>query len=170
MYKVNEAVVYETYGVCTVSAIEVRDFGSGEREYYVLQPVRDSRSRFFVPTSNTALTDKMRAVLSADEVNSLIAAMPAQELICVEDEKQCKELCRSIISSGEPSKLVALIKSLYIRRQELAVNNRRLRSFEERSLAEAEALLYDEFAYVLGIGRDEVVPYIMSVIDGKKSC
>lgn len=164
MYKVNDAVVYETYGVCTVSAIEVRNFGGGEREYYVLQPVRDSRSRFFVPTSNTVLTERMRPVLTADEINSLIAAMPDQELISVDDEKQRKEVCRSILSSGERSKLIALIKSLYTRRQELAGMNRKLRSFEEKSLAEAENMLYDEFAYVLGIERSEVVPYITAAI------
>ena len=169
MYNVNEAVVYDTHGVCLVSSIEKRDFGGGENEYYVLQSVRDNRSRFYVPISNTALAAKMRPVLSAEEIGELIKAMPDQELISVEDEKQRKDVCRSIISGGDRSKLIALIKSLYIRRQELSANNRKLRSFEERTLEEAENMLYDEFAYVLGIDRNEVVPYITSAIDSSKN-
>ena len=53
-----------------------------------------------------------------------------------------------------------MIKTLYLRRQELMDSHKKLHSADERALEEAENLLHDEFAYSLGIPRDKVVPYI----------
>lgn len=43
MYNVNDAVVYASYGVCVISAIEERDFSGENIEYYILQPVGDKK-------------------------------------------------------------------------------------------------------------------------------
>ena len=55
MYNVNDAVVYSSYGVCVISAIEERDFSGESVEYYVLRPVSDNKNTFYVPTSNEDL-------------------------------------------------------------------------------------------------------------------
>ncbi len=160
MYKVNDVVVYASYGVCEISAIEERDFSGENVEYYVLRPVGDSRNTFYVPTAKSALTEQMRRVYTREEVEELIRVMPDEDFIWIDDEAVRKEKYREIISGGDRLELVKLIKTLYIRRQELLQQHKKLHSADEKFLAEAENMLYDEFAYALGIGKDEVVPYI----------
>ncbi|HAE52960.1 MAG TPA: transcriptional regulator [Ruminococcus sp.] len=160
MYSLNEAVVYASYGVCVIEAIETHDFSGENIEYYVLRPVGDMRNKFYVPTSNSSLTEKMRKVYSKDEVEKLIDVMPDEDFIWIDNEIQRKEEYRHIIESGDRHQLVKLIKTLYIRRSELSKQHKKLRSADERFLSEAENILYDEFAYALEIPRDEVVGYI----------
>lgn len=160
MYNVNDAVVYSTYGVCRIKAIEVRDFSGEDIEYYVLQPVGDSRNTFYVPTSNEALSSKMRSVCSREEAEDIISVMPDEDFIWIDNDIERKEEYRRILDSGDRRRLVQLIKTLYIRREELTAQHKKLHSADERFLNEAENVLYDEFAYALGISRDEVLPYI----------
>lgn len=43
MYNINDAVVYGSNGVCVITAIENRDFSGENVEYYILQPVNNSK-------------------------------------------------------------------------------------------------------------------------------
>lgn len=160
MYNVNDAVVYASYGVCVIKAIEKRDFSGESIEYYVLQPVGDSKNKFYVPTGSSPLADKLRKVYTREEVEALISEMPEQGNIWIDDDQRRKEEYRRIIDSGDRKELVGLIKTLYMRKKELSAGNKKLHSADERFLNEAENVLYDEFAYALGIPREEVVPYI----------
>ena len=160
MYKVNDAVVYSSYGVCQIKSIEKRDFCGEDREYYVLQPVGDSKNTFYIPTSNSSLTEKMRGVCSKAEVEELISVMPDEGPIWIENDIQRKEAYKDIIDKGDRHDLVKLIKALYLHRKELESSHKHLRSSDERFLHDAENMLYDEFAYALSIPREEVVPYI----------
>ena len=119
MYDLNEAVVYASYGVCIIESIETHDFSGENLEYYVLRPVGDMRNKFYVPTSNSSLTEKMRKVYSKDEVEKLIDVMPDEKFIWIENELKRKEEYKHIIESGDRHQLVKLIKTLYIRRDEL---------------------------------------------------
>ena len=48
--------------------ISVCDYGSGKKEYYVLQPVFDARSSLSVPVDNPVLSSHSREVLSNNSV------------------------------------------------------------------------------------------------------
>ena len=164
MYDIGEAVVYSTYGVCMVSAVEKRDFNGEAKEYYVLRPIGNKNNTFYVPTWNKSLTCQMRKVWSKNEVENLINTMPEQELIWIDNDMQRKEEYRRILSGGDRAELVSLIKTLYLRREKLTEEHKKLHSVDERFLNEAENILYDEFAFALDIPRDEVLPYIRSHI------
>ena len=160
MYNVNDAVVYSSYGVCVISAIEERDFSGESVEYYVLRPVSDNKNTFYVPTSNEDLKNRMHSVCSRSEVEELISVMPDEDFIWIDNDFQRKEEYRRIIESGNRHQLIKLIKTLYIRKQKLLEQHKKLHSADERFLNDAENMLYDEFAYALGIERDAVLPYI----------
>ena len=160
MYNAGDAVVYSSYGVCVITAIEDHDFSSENVEYYVLRPVSDNKNKFYVPTDNEALKSRMRSVCSRSEVEELISEMPREDMFWIEDESRRKEEYRRIIDSGDRRKIIGLIKTLYIHGEELAAQHKKLRSSDERFLHEAENMLYDEFAYALRLNKDEVLPYI----------
>lgn len=160
MYNVNDAVVYASYGVCVISAIEERDFSGENIEYYILRPVGDKKNTFYVPTSNSALKDKMRSIYSRKEVNNLISMMSDEQYIWIDNDFQRKEEYRKIIDKGDRLELVRLIKTLYEKNAELNKQHKKLRSADEKFLRDAENMLYDEFAYSLSIPREKVVDYI----------
>lgn len=160
MFSSGDTVVYATYGVCIIKSIEKRDFSGEDVEYYVLQPVSDPKNTFYVPTANDQLRDKMRRVMSKEETQDLICSMSREELIWIEDEQERKAEYRRILDGGDRRELVRLIKTLYLRKQELLESHKKLHSADERALNDAENMLYDEFAYSLGIPREKVIPYI----------
>ena len=160
MFSSGDAVVYATYGVCIIKSIEKRDFSGEDVECYVLQPVSDPKNTFYVPTANGQLRDKMRRVMSKEETQDLICSMSREELIWIEDEQERKAEYRRILDGGDRRELVRLIKTLYLRKQELLECHKKLHSADERALNDAENMLYDEFAYALGIPREKVIPYI----------
>lgn len=160
MYNVNDTVMYSPCGVCRIEDITERDFSGENAEYYVLRPVGDCKSTFYVPTKNENLTGQMRKVLTRSEIDQLITLMPDEGLNWIEDENLRKEEYRRILRTGDRRELVRLIKTLYAQKQNRREQKKRLHSADEKFLRDAENMLYDEFAYVLDISKDEVPSYI----------
>ena len=65
-----------------------------------------------------------------------------------------------IIRDGNKQEIIRLIKTLYLRRKEVAKSEKKLRSSDENHLNTAENMLFEEFAYALDIDKSEVVDYI----------
>ncbi|MBQ8297702.1 MAG: transcriptional regulator [Ruminococcus sp.] len=160
MYNVNDTVIYSHCGVCRIDEIAVRDFSGEPAEYYVLRPVSDNKNTFYVPVNNENLTAQMRRILSREEIDELIRVMPDENFIWIEDEFLRREEYRKILKNGDRHELVKLIKTLYIHQQNCRERKKKLHAADENFLKSAENLLYDEFAYVLGIEKSEVLPYI----------
>lgn len=165
MYQVGNAVIYKSDGVCKITDIIVRTFKEREIEYYVLNPVHNQNAEILVPKNNTDLVGKMRKVLNKDEIIQIIEAMPAEEEIWISDETERKEKYREILTSGDRTQIVRLIKTLYIHKQNQKQCGRKLHLADEKILRDAEKMLYDEFAYVLEIAQEEVLGYITAKLD-----
>lgn len=163
-FSVNDTVLYGAEGVCRVAEIVQRDFGAGAVDYYVLRPVYNENSTIFVPVNNSALTDKIRRVLAADEIRALIRSMPQEDSIWFADENERKEKFRQILARGERTELIGMIKALYQHQQLQQANGKHLHAADERFFRDAEKMLYDEFAIVLKIKPDQVLPLILEQI------
>ena len=165
MFQKDELILYGTQGVCRIVDICERAFGKMKNTYYVLAPVYDPRSTVYVPTDREALVAKMRRVLSKKEIVALIRSMPEEKPAWVEDESLRREQYRAVLAAGDRAELVRVIKALYLHRQKQQENGKKLHLADEVFLKEAEKLLYDEFALVLGLSREEVIPYITREIE-----
>lgn len=89
-------------------------------------------------------------------------------MLWIDNDNARRERYREILQSGDRAQLVGLIKALYCRQQEQQAKGRKLHAADERYLHEAEKILYEEFAHVLRIKRDEVLPFIMEQIQVKE--
>ena len=58
-----------------------------------------------------------------------------------------------------------MIKALYRHQETRQAQGRKLHVSDERFLKEAERTLYDEFALVLNIEQDQVLPFILEQIE-----
>ena len=164
VYAVNDVVLYGGEGVCKIADIEKRNFHGKEVEYYVLKPLYGSSSTVYVPTQNTTLTDRIRRILSPEEIFQLIQTMPDKKSIWIENENHRKERYQQILKKGDREELVRLIKTLYLHREAQAEKGKKLHIADEQFFREAEHILYEEFAHVLKISQDQVLPYIMEQI------
>lgn len=160
MYSVGAVVIYRNEGVCRITDTITKRLGDKNIEYYVLKPVHKENSEIFVPKNNSVLVEKMRKVLSKDEIMQLIKKIPEEGNIWIEDSDERKESYKKILESGERTELVKLIKTLHTHKQKQKKSGKKLRISDERILKDAERMLYDEFAYVLDIPHSEVVPFI----------
>ena len=61
--------------------------------------------------------------------------------------------------------MIRLIKTLYEHRESLVDSGHKMHAADENFLKDAESVLYEEFAYVLKIHLDEVLPFIQSEIE-----
>ncbi|MGL6197673.1 MAG: CarD family transcriptional regulator [Lachnospiraceae bacterium] len=167
-YKVNETILYGTHGVCRITEISERKFGEESMEYYILKPLYDKKSTLFVPANSEKLLKKMRRVLTVEEIYDLIKAMPDQNTIWIENESERKDKYKEILSKGNRKDLVCLIKTLYKHQLEQQEKGKKLHIADERFMKDAEHLLHAEFAHVLEIQYEQVVPFILQELQLKE--
>ena len=160
MYCVNDTVVYGVQGICKVTDITTQQVEGQWVKYYMLRPIYDDKSVFFVPVQNETLTGRVRPILTKEEIYQLIHSMPSEQEIWIEKENLRKEKYQQILSQGNRKELVMLIKTLYFHQKAQKEKGRKLHLSDERFLREAEKMLYDEFAAVLHIQQDQVLAFI----------
>ena len=166
MFQVGEKVLYGTAGACTITEICKKSFGdAGEKEYYVLVPIHDGRSTLYVPCANETLLAKMKKLLSAEEIMTLIDSMPEADSEWIDDERKRQEYFKNVIKNGNRQEIMSITKALYNHRKQVLSLGRKLHSCDDKVFREAEKLLCDEFAVVLGMKPAEVMPFIVHRLD-----
>ena len=165
MFQRGETVLYGTEGVCRIAEIQEMKIGRRKPEYYVLKPVYRESATIYVPVDNPTLVARMKHVLSQQEIDRLLETVLEGEVPWVEDVNERKAEYGKILSSGDRRLLVRMVRTLYLRRQQLRTQGKQLRTGDDQLLREAEKLLHDEFALVLNIPQREVPEYIRSHVE-----
>jgi CarD family transcriptional regulator len=164
MLAVGSMVMYGKNGVCSVKEIVDKKIGKAVLQYYVLQPAYKSGLTFFVPVGQESEL-KMQQGLSADESHALIRKMPTLKEFEIEDERERRDAFETLIAQGDRDNLVRIIKTIYKLRQQRQSCGKKLCARDEQIYAQAQKILYDEFAVVLDIEPDQVVPMIINAIE-----
>lgn len=165
MFRVNDIIVYSSQGVCKIEGIEEKKLTGVNKEYFILKPINSDNSTYFVPTDNQMLIAKMRKVLSQKEINDLIDAMAKESANWIANENERKEKYKHIISEGNHTELIKMIKAIFYEKKQRESAGKRLHASDERFLKDAEQLLYGEFQYVLNLNKDQLMAYIFDRIE-----
>ena len=160
MLKLNEKVMYGTTGVCVVQSIEDKRIGKEIKKYYVLKPVSQSTSTVYIPADNHKLLEKVRKMLSVEEIKSILNSLNSEPDIWTDNDAERREKFSEIISSGDRKACLILLRTLHNRQNFLSGTGKRLHIADERALKEAQRLILDEFSVVLSISPNEVREYI----------
>ncbi len=159
-FKIGDIVVYGHCGICRIDAVESKCFDKKSEDYYVLSVMHNKNSKLFVPVNNEKLTANMRVPMTKEEIDSLLAGDNNYDVQWIDDKKSRPQYFKEIIRSGDKNKIMAMLRCIYRKKQELLSKHKTLPSGDERILNETEKLLNEEFAYALGIEADEVEDYI----------
>lgn len=165
VFSVNDTVIYGIHGICKITAVEKKDFFGQEQEYYVLVPLYEEKTSVFVPVNNEELTARIKKIMSADEIYDIISGMPSEKDIWIENETERKKFYSDILKSGDRRAMIGMIKTLYLHKIKQLSDKKHLHAADDRFMKEAEKILYQEFAYVLNISREEVIPFIAQQIE-----
>ena len=166
MFKVNDVIIYGTQGVCEIAAMEEKSVGGAKKNYFVLKPVKDRGSTIYAPTDNAHVLKKMRRLLTEEEINGLIDAMPKEQADWIENVNDRKECYRNLLADGDHAALIQMIKTVYAHKKEREATGKRLHMMDEHFFKDAEQILYNEFQYVLDLSsKDDLMNYIFKRIE-----
>jgi len=159
MYQKNDTVIYGSHGVCTILDISEQKFGDKTAQYYVLKPVSTEKSTIFIPVDSPILSGRMRRILSAEEIYRMLEELPEEPSVWFENTDQRKDLYKKTLADGNRMELIKLIRSLYLHQEKQVQKGKKLYAADDHALKEAERMLYDEFAFVLNIESEQVLPF-----------
>lgn len=162
--KKGELVVYENSEICRYDGAVEKSFGNGQaRNYLMFVPVFSRSTVYYLPRDRA--DDKIRKLLSKQEVLKLIDEMPLIEPVWVSDRNERKNAFSEVLRNGDRREIISVIKAVYLQRQKLANSGKKLQISDEKTLSEAERLVKQEFSIVLDIEPAEVTDFIKNRID-----
>lgn len=168
MFKIKDVVVYGSQGVCEIVGIQEQKADGASKAYFVLKPKNDQGATFYVPTWNEKAWSKMRRVMTKEDVDALIDAMPGKAPIWITNENERKEAYKKILASGDQAAIIAMVQALFAHKKERETQGKRLHMSDEYFMKEAEQILYNEWQYVLNVDKVGLMDYIFSRIEGNQ--
>lgn len=159
-FKKGEYVIYRSGGICEICEIRRENFdGNGSKDYYKLRSVFDRRMQLFVPCVSP-LAQKIRHIIARDELDEVIERSKNETIEWINEPKLRAHTYTDILIEADNVKTLALFNVLNAKKKELESKNKQFGASDTRLLARAEKTVLEEFAFVLGITRDDVVPYL----------
>lgn len=155
MFEIGEYVVCGNNGVCKVTDITTLRMNGVDknRKYYILKPVYAESSTVYVPVDT--LQASMRKVLSKEEADTLLDAIPQIQILTIKDERTVELQYKECLQSGSCDELVKLLKTLYNRKKTRLEKGHKETAVDSRYYKLAEDNLCGELAVVLGISKNE---------------
>ena len=168
MFGIGDYVVCGNKGVCSVENITTLNISrvDKERKYYILKPLYMAGSTVYVPVDSPK--ESMRAVLSREEAEGLIAKIPEIPLLIITNDKLSEQIYKEGIRANKCEELVKIIKTIYLRRKHRTEIGRKVTAVDAKYIRLAEDNLYGELAVALDINKSDVEEYITKVITDKE--
>lgn len=165
MFVRGERVVYGCHGVCVVCDIEAKKVNKKTMEYYVLEPVEQPGTRFYVPSRNETAVAKMQPLLSKRELDEILTSGAVKDDTWINDENLRKQRYRELITSMDRVALLSMVHNLYKHKAQQLAAGHKFHICDENFLRDAKKLIDSEISYVLGIPQSEVEDYILKSIE-----
>lgn len=164
-HKIGDNVIYKNSGICRICDVKKMSFGGNEEKmYYVLEPVYAEGSHTYVPADSATLENSMHKLLDKKQVQKAILDSLEVKLEWIQETKVRAVYFAEVLATYDRAKILAVIKCLSDYRQELEAKRKKMYASDSKALLTAEKMIKDEFAFVLGIKREEVFGYIKEFI------
>ncbi len=163
MYNVGEYVVKVNTGICRIEEIVLMNItGSGEKQYYMLLPIGDNKSKMYVSTD--ADRKSIRPVMTKQDAEDFMKRAPQIEAVWVPNDKLREQQYKTALKTNEPEELLGIIKNLYKRGQARIAQGKKITSTDEKYFRQAEKALYSELAFSLEVEKEKIEEYITETI------
>lgn len=160
MFEKGNYVVNANNGICEISDIVTMNMSGEDKEYYVLVPIDEKTAKIFLPVD--IAEKRIRLAMNKEEALDLIKAIKLVDEAYVENEKEREKIYKEAITSRDPKRLISIIKTLYMRKQERLEAGKKNTAVDERYFKLAENHLHSELAFSLGVNKAEVGQIIVA--------
>ena len=165
MFEIGQQVLYGIHGVCRITAVEAMRFGKAKANYYILEPLAQPGSKFYVPVENEAAVAKLRPLLTREELLELLHSEQIRNAPWIADENQRRLRFRELINSGDREALMGMVGALHRHRKAQLAHGRKFHQSDENFLNDAQKLLNAEFAQVFGLEPGEVSTFLLRELE-----
>lgn len=165
MFQTGQQVIYGIHGVCTILGTETKRFGKSKSEYYILQPIHQPDSQYFIPVGNPTALSKLRPLMSRQELLDLLHSGEVRQDVWIQDENQRKNRFREILIQGDRGEILSMIYCLHLHKKEQQRLGRKFHQSDETFLKEAEKLINAEFSHILGLESSAVNSFILKEME-----
>ena len=171
---IGDFVMYKNGSVCRICDISKLSFGgTPEREYYKLETIGENSSVIYVPLDSDI---PMRRIMNRDEIMQTLDEA-AREIATIdagaesplwrESPKERSIEFNAIIDSGDRVRILRMLSLLAHHREKLEKTRKKLYAADERCFNAGVRLIGEEFAFVLGISKDDVTQFITKRLYGE---
>lgn len=166
MFSKGEYVVYGTNGICLVDDIgPMRNSEDEDKLFYILRPVNSAASVLYVPLDNSVLCGKMRYVYTKEQLDGVLTDVKNNSLDWIDDRKVRLNTFRDMLHNGDMATHILLVSCIYEKKKLLDAVSKRLSDADDGILRSAERMVSEEFAWALGITKNEVSGYILDFLE-----
>lgn len=160
MFEIGNYVTNTTNGICKITDIISMNTSGTARDYYLLVPIDEPTAKVYIPMD--VATQRIRPVLTEQEAWDIIKNVSSIEGIWIENEKEREKVYKEALTSRDPVRLIAIIKTLYLRKKERLIAGKKNTAVDERYFKLAENQLHAELAFALNENRQNIASIIES--------
>lgn len=160
MFEKGNFVVNANNGICEITDIVTMNMSGSNKDYYLLVPVDEKTAKVYIPVD--LAEQRIRLAMTENEALDFIKDIKDIDEAYLENEKEREKTYKEAISSRDPKRLVGIIKTLYLRKQERLDAGKKNTAVDERYFKLAENHLHSELAFALKIEKSEVAQLITS--------
>lgn len=165
MYQCGQLVVYGSHGVCRVLPHQEKIIDRKPVQYYVLEPLEQPGSRYFVPMGNPTALARLSSLLTPQQLDALLEEQRQKPYHWIPEENRRKQYYRELLGSGDRGAMVAMVRTLHRHRKMQQEQGKKFHMCDENFLREAERLLSAEFSLVLQLDKSQVEAYIRQKLE-----
>ncbi len=162
MFKKGNFVVNANNGICEIQDIVTMNMSGIDKEYYLIVPIDEKTAKIYIPVDMAS--QRIRLAMTKDEALRFIKDIKDIDEAYIENEKEREKTYKEALASRDSKRLVGIIKTLYLRKQERTEAGKKNTAIDERYFKLAENHLHSELAFALGIDRNSVTELIFSNI------
>ena len=160
MLEKDSYVIYGGNGVCRVTDIRKETMFKTTQTYYILESVNDPGATIYVPVDNEALLARMRKIPDRNEILQMLDALKNEAIPWERDNRLRAEQFNGILDRCDQRELLALIRTIWEKRRELAAENKKISASDDSALKRAEKIINGEFGFALSIVPEDVPAFI----------
>ena len=160
--RIGQRVCYSNYGVCEVSAVELRDdiCNPGQQvNYYTLLPLNKRLGKVLLPESRMKL---LRPALDREGALALIDRMPCIPIDPFTDKnhRAVEDHFQTLLRTGRVDDIVCVIKTMRHRIAQLEAQGKQASASCTRLLNDGRSRLESELGHALGMPESQVEGFI----------
>lgn len=163
MFKKGDFVVNTNNGICEINDIITMNMSGIDKEYYLLVPIAEQTAKVYIPVDMAS--QRIRLAMSKKDALELIESIKDIDEAYIENEKEREKTYKEALNSRDPKRLVGIIKTLYLRKQERVEAGKKNTAVDERYFKLAENHLHSELAFALQVDKEKVQEMILNSLN-----